>query len=1017
MNLVLRMVGDNSRPVETGSEMDRTSNDQEEIAISSKQSYSQNSLYRRTVLKSLGIAGLIGMPAQSVATAASQEDNTLFHNTFDNGLEGWEIGQRKNSDPTKGSGEWSSEYGGSIKLHVDGAPSTIQTWRSVDSLEKEDEITVQYSPSRFAYNEAGLKLFVITPEDEWVKLDEDNDQEGGNYEQDGTLKGTVSNNYPDGAEIGIHLVIWPGETTVWVEEVKAVRSGQTDTLPGTSTSPASDTLRSPTATPTTTTQHKLAAPDGVQNDLFGMGVAMSADGTTALIAAWLFDPNGEGVVSAYVFSRADGNWTQQAKLAPDDSDQGDSIVTVAMSADGTTVLISAKDEHTNGPWSAYVFSRSSGNWTQQAKFTPDDSDGRNDFGSVEISADGTTALIGAPFERDPNGEGVGSAYVFSRADGDWTQQSKLAASDYDESDYFGSDVAMSADGTTALIGVPYGDDPNGEGAGSAYVFSRSSGNWTQQAKLAPDDGDSDDGFGVSMGISADGTTALIGTLRDEDPNGGEAGSAYVFSRADGDWTQQAKLAASDGDESDSFGSPVSMSANGTTALIGAPYDDDTGPRVGSAYVFEGLPGMAGFDPEIHGFGFPNWGGETGCETGTSDCPADQQFTLELEPFGVDQVWETISSEWSVSMQRWQIELVARLVYALKVRQTVMNGHCYGMAFAAAEYFSDPSLLPDGVDTASDVPHPTGEYAAVGQRIRDIQRSQLLAAEGFWLQKSALSFGTVDTETALTELKTAIDETGTAGVAFGDLSGGHQVLAYDCAEKDGEVMVSFYDPNYPAATYPERGEFASTFGLDADTGELLYSPFQYDNWAYNDPNLDPDLVDQLVGGVDQVFDQLANAAVFRLHSPASLEVSGVDEGSVIHPTAEDAYDGVLSDAVFVIGESTSDFEVAVVGEGNGDYTLDVFAVREGETVIDEERTDSINEGAKDRFVVTTGDDGSISIQSASELQQTTTATDQQTTEAETTDGSGPGLGIVSALAGVGGLGYFLASQRDEDEVRE
>jgi len=115
-----------------------------------------------------------------------------------------------------------------------------------------------------------------------------------------------------------------------------------------------------------------------------------------------------------------------------------------------------------------------------------------------------------------------------------TQQAKLVAEDGDNDDSFGRSVTLSSDGSTALIGTPGDDDPNGEDAGSAYVFDGSGGSWTQQAKLAPDDGDNGDSFGESVTLSSDGSTALIGADEDEDPNGSGdelfsgAGSAYVF---------------------------------------------------------------------------------------------------------------------------------------------------------------------------------------------------------------------------------------------------------------------------------------------------------------------------------------------------------------------------------------------------------------------------------------------------------------------------------------------------------
>jgi hypothetical protein len=108
------------------------------------------------------------------------------------------------------------------------------------------------------------------------------------------------------------------------------------------------------------------------------------------------------------------------------------------------------------------------------------------------------------------------------------QMAKLTASDGDRLDRFGWSVAVSGDGSTALVGA-YGDeDPNGDRSGSAYVFSRTDGAWSEEAKLAASDGDSGDWFGASVAVSEDGSTTLIGAGDDEDPNGARSGSAYVF---------------------------------------------------------------------------------------------------------------------------------------------------------------------------------------------------------------------------------------------------------------------------------------------------------------------------------------------------------------------------------------------------------------------------------------------------------------------------------------------------------
>ena len=208
-----------------------------------------------------------------------------------------------------------------------------------------------------------------------------------------------------------------------------------------------------------------------------------------------------------------------------------------VSVDGNIAVIGAEVHN-----AAYVFVRNGvGLWIQQAKLLPNDGAASDYFGrSVSIS--GNTAVIGA-FGNDDNGADSGSAYVFVRNGvGLWTQQAKLLPNDGAAADHFGGSVSVSGD--TAVIAANDNDD-NGDNSGSAYVFVRNGvGEWIQQAKLLPDNGAAEDGFGGSVSVS--GNTAVIGASGNDD-NGANSGSAYVFVRNGvGLWTQQAKLLPNDG---------------------------------------------------------------------------------------------------------------------------------------------------------------------------------------------------------------------------------------------------------------------------------------------------------------------------------------------------------------------------------------------------------------------------------------------------------------------------------------
>jgi len=320
---------------------------------------------------------------------------------------------------------------------------------------------------------------------------------------------------------------------------------------------------------------KILASDGQMGDTFGYTIDFEGD--TAIITSYQDDDNGANSGSAYVFTRSGTTWTQQQKILPADGAAGDEF---GFNADlnGDTVIITAlADDNENGieAGAAYVFIRNGTTWTQQAKLIASDGQEKDHFG-YSVALLGDTAFVGANWDDD-NGDGSGSMYVFTRSGTTWTQQQKLLASDGQAGDRFGGTIALSND--TALIGA-YWDDDNGVDSGSMYVFTRSGITWTQQAKVLATDGTTGDVFACWISLAGD--TALIGA-GDDDDNGVDSGSVYVFTRSGTTWTQQTKLLASDGAAGDEFGSNFDL--DGDTVLIGALKDDDMGTDSGSAYIF------------------------------------------------------------------------------------------------------------------------------------------------------------------------------------------------------------------------------------------------------------------------------------------------------------------------------------------------------------------------------------------------------------------------------------------------
>jgi FG-GAP repeat len=186
--------------------------------------------------------------------------------------------------------------------------------------------------------------------------------------------------------------------------------------------------------------------------------------------------------------------------------------------------------------------------------------------SVALSSDGNTAIVGGPTDNpNSNGNiGVGATWVYTRGNGVWTQQgSKLVGNDAVGQANQGQSVALSGDGSTAIVGGTQDNSNPGGALGAAWVFTRSGGVWTQQgSKLVGTGAQANDvEQGFSVALSVDGNTAIVGGPGDR----GQNGAVWVFTRSNGVWTQQgSKLIGTGavGPQPAAQGSSVALSADG-----------------------------------------------------------------------------------------------------------------------------------------------------------------------------------------------------------------------------------------------------------------------------------------------------------------------------------------------------------------------------------------------------------------------------------------------------------------------
>ncbi len=331
---------------------------------------------------------------------------------------------------------------------------------------------------------------------------------------------------------------------------------------------------------------KLTPADAGGTDRFGFSVALSADGSTALVGARR-DAGLQG--AAWIFTRSGGAWTQQGpKLDGSEQVVSEACRTetageeaecgfgrsVALSGDGNTAVIGAPADNSNRG-AVWIFTRSGSTWSQQGrKLVAGDETTEARVGvSVALSGEGNTVAIGGPVNEAHRG----AAWVFTRSGSGWTQQGgRLTGGEGSGESAFGQAVSLSGDGATMLVGGP-GDETR---IGAAWVFVRAGAGWAQQgAKIVAGQESGEGRFGSSVALAADGHTALVGARSDE----GGRGAAWAFARSGSAWTPQgSKLTAADESEVAEFGYGVALSGDGGRAVIGGPRDNG---RTGAAWSF------------------------------------------------------------------------------------------------------------------------------------------------------------------------------------------------------------------------------------------------------------------------------------------------------------------------------------------------------------------------------------------------------------------------------------------------
>jgi hypothetical protein len=308
---------------------------------------------------------------------------------------------------------------------------------------------------------------------------------------------------------------------------------------------------------------------------FGSSIKFSSDGSRVAIGVPRTTVSGfTSAGSVYVYRRSGKTWVQEARLVANDPDNNRRYGrNLSISGDGTRLFVGSSDNvgvfnKTINDDSCYIYVRSGTTWTLEEKLiSPEDV--YTLFGySVDTNNDGSLLVIGTPYKTLSAIIRTGIGYIYERVGTTWSLKQTIEPPEIEQESIFGFSVSMSDNGNTIAISSPNKNVDNVVDVGVTYVYIKSGANWVLQDTLNVLDKQPSVYIGHKISLSSDGNRVVVsgelvysGSI--------QVGAAYVFVRSGGVWTQEAKLDYSDKKFNTLFGSHVSINNSGNKIVIGA----------------------------------------------------------------------------------------------------------------------------------------------------------------------------------------------------------------------------------------------------------------------------------------------------------------------------------------------------------------------------------------------------------------------------------------------------------------
>lgn len=317
--------------------------------------------------------------------------------------------------------------------------------------------------------------------------------------------------------------------------------------------------------------------DGKPNDGFGYSVSLNGDATQLVATAPFEDSHALNAGAIYYFTRSGSVWTQQQKILVPDSVENEIVgFQIALSLDGNHFLVGSRIKNTYGG-AVYYFKKENGTWVFKQTITNTSGTLYQQFGhGVAISGDGSKAIIGAPADSPGDVDGIGSCYYYVRAGDVWSEVSKIPSPEPELRGYFGSSAGLNSNGDVFVVGA-YNKNDAGIGSGAIYVFTRTNNTWSLEGKITPDGLSAYDRLGLYLSMNSVGDV-VVARGRYFNPEGVRTYAYLILKKVNGVWTTVNTFGSDD--------ARPSINTENTYLISGIPNATGNAPSSGVIAIYQ-----------------------------------------------------------------------------------------------------------------------------------------------------------------------------------------------------------------------------------------------------------------------------------------------------------------------------------------------------------------------------------------------------------------------------------------------